>query len=118
VVIDLPTPMTISYMWGFGSLLGLCLGVQIVTGIFLAIQYSSSVILSFEAVVHIIQDSNYGFILRVLHANGASLIFICLYLHIGRGLYFGAFNNIIAWNSGVILVFLTIGTAFLGYVLP
>nr|YP_010546426.1 cytochrome b [Nerita histrio]QWS05786.1 cytochrome b [Nerita chamaeleon]UYI29942.1 cytochrome b [Nerita histrio] len=117
-LIDLPAPMNLSIWWNFGSLLGLCLGVQIVTGLFLAMHYTAHIDLAFASVAHITRDVNYGWLLRALHANGASWFFICLYLHAGRGIYYGSYMNIHTWNIGVILMFLTMGTAFLGYVLP
>nr|YP_010546387.1 cytochrome b [Nerita ocellata]UYI29903.1 cytochrome b [Nerita ocellata] len=117
-LIDLPAPMNLSVWWNFGSLLGLCLGVQIVTGLFLAMHYTAHIDLAFASVAHITRDVNYGWLLRALHANGASWFFICLYLHAGRGIYYGSYMNIHTWNIGVILMFLTMGTAFLGYVLP
>nr|YP_010546374.1 cytochrome b [Nerita insculpta]UYI29890.1 cytochrome b [Nerita insculpta] len=117
-LIDLPAPMNLSIWWNFGSLLGLCLGVQIVTGLFLAMHYTAHIDLAFASVAHITRDVNYGWLLRALHANGASWFFICLYLHAGRGIYYGSYMNIHTWNIGVVLMFLTMGTAFLGYVLP
>nr|YP_009654808.1 cytochrome b [Leptoglossus membranaceus]QCI09363.1 cytochrome b [Leptoglossus membranaceus] len=117
-LIDLPTPSNISLWWNFGSLLGMCLMIQIVTGLFLAMHYTANVELAFNSVVHICRDVNNGWLLRNTHANGASLFFICLYLHIGRGMYYGSYKLIMTWNVGVILLFMTMGTAFLGYVLP
>lgn len=117
-LIDLPSPSNINYFWNFGVLLAFCLGIQIFTGIFLAMHYCGDVTLAFSSVGHITRDVNYGFILRYLHANGASLFFLCVYLHIGRGIYYGSYNKLIVWNVGVILFFLMIITAFIGYVLP
>nr|QWX94877.1 cytochrome b [Cebrenis supina] len=117
-LIDLPSPSNISLWWNFGSLLGMCLMIQIVTGIFLAMHYTANVELAFNSVIHICRDVNNGWLLRNTHANGASLFFICLYLHIGRGLYYGSYKLMMTWNVGVILLFLVMGTAFLGYVLP
>ena len=117
-LVDLPAPSNLSIWWNFGSLLGLCLGLQIVTGLFLAIHYTAHVDLAFNSVVHITRDVSYGWLLRSLHANGASWFFICIYFHIGRGIYYGSFLYQHTWNIGVILLFLTMGTAFLGYVLP
>lgn len=116
--IDLPAPPNLSIWWNFGSLLGLCLITQILTGLFLTIHYSPSVLLAFSSVVHITQDVQYGWILRNVHANGASLFFICLYLHIRRGLYYGSYIKKEVWIIGVLLIVLTIATAFVGYVLP
>ena len=117
-LVDLPAPSNISAWWNFGSLLGLCLGVQIVTGLFLAIHYTANVDLAFSRVAHICRDVNYGWLLRTTHANGASFFFICLYLHTGRGIYYGSYLFLHTWSIGVIIIFLVIGTAFLGYVLP
>ena len=116
-LIDLPAPQNISAWWNFGSLLGLCLVVQLLTGIFLAIHYSTHVDLAFTSVTHISRDVNYGWLLRTIHANGASAFFVCLYLHVGRGIYYGSYLFQEVWNIGVILLLLTIATAFVGYVL-
>ena len=117
-VVDLPTPANISTLWNFGSLLGLCLILQIATGLFLAIHYTAHIDLAFSRVAHICRDVNYGWLLRTLHANGASFFFICLYMHTGRGVYYGSFLYIHAWSVGVIIFLLVMATAFLGYVLP
>ena len=117
-LIDLPSPSRISYIWNFGSLLGLCLGAQIVRGLFLAIHYSCDVSIAFERVNHICRDVNFGWALRIIHANGARFFFICLYLHIGRGLYYGSYNYELVWIVGVTILLIVIATAFLGYVLP
>nr|ACI41893.1 cytochrome b [Scotophilus kuhlii]UAV89278.1 cytochrome b [Scotophilus kuhlii] len=116
--IDLPTPSSISSWWNFGSLLGVCLMIQILTGLFLAMHYTSDTMTAFSSVTHICRDVNYGWVLRYLHANGASLFFICLYLHVGRGLYYGSYMYKETWNIGVILLFAVMATAFMGYVLP
>nr|ABW98663.1 cytochrome b [Eriocheir sinensis] len=115
---DMPLPSNISTFWNFGSLLGLCLVIQIATGLFLAMHYSAHVDLAFSSVAHICRDVNYGWMLRTLHANGASFFFICLYLHIGRGIYFSSYMNLHAWMVGVVILFMIMATAFLGYVLP
>uniref|UniRef100_UPI0030024009 cytochrome b n=1 Tax=Acromantis hesione TaxID=2033270 RepID=UPI0030024009 len=117
-LVDLPTPSNISSWWNFGSLLGLCLGIQIMTGLFLAMHYSAHIDLAFSSVVHICRDVNYGWMLRTLHANGASMFFICIYLHIGRGMYYGSYKFYYTWMVGVIILFLVMATAFMGYVLP
>nr|YP_010852303.1 cytochrome b [Desmaulus extinctorium]WGH72835.1 cytochrome b [Desmaulus extinctorium] len=117
-LVDLPAPSNLSVWWNFGSLLGLCLGLQILTGLFLAMHYTAHVDLAFSSVVHITRDVNFGWLLRSLHANGASWFFICIYFHVGRGMYYGSYVNIHTWNIGVTLLLLTMGTAFLGYVLP
>nr|AIZ97066.1 cytochrome b [Cornufer vitiensis] len=116
--IDLPTPTNISTWWNFGSLLGLCLIVQIITGLFLAMHYTADTSLAFSSVAHINRDVMYGWLLRNLHANGASLFFICVYMHIGRGIYYGSYIFKETWNIGVVLLFLLMATAFMGYVLP
>lgn len=118
IIIDLPAPANLSYMWNFGSLLGVCLIVQIATGIFLAMHYCADVSLAFASVDHIMRDVNYGFLLRYFHANGASMFFLCLYFHIGRGLYYGSYAKVEVWNVGVVILILTMATAFIGYVLP
>lgn len=117
-LIDLPTPASISVWWNFGSLLGLCLITQILTGLFLAMHYTPNVELAFDSVAHICRDVNFGWLVRNLHANGASFFFICLYFHIGRGLYYGSYLYKKTWSIGVILFLLVIMTAFVGYVLP
>nr|ALO77154.1 cytochrome b [Anaspis sp. ANA02] len=117
-LIDLPTPSNISTLWNFGSLLGLCLMIQIITGIFLAMHYCPNIDMAFNSITHICRDVNYGWFLRTLHANGASFFFICLYIHIGRGMYYSSYNLIHTWTVGVLIFFLVMATAFLGYVLP
>nr|AVG72756.1 cytochrome b [Penion mandarinus] len=117
-LVDLPASSNLSVWWNFGSLLGLCLGIQVVTGLFLAMHYTAHVDLAFSSVIHISRDVSYGWLLRALHANGASWFFICIYLHVGRGMYYASYVNVHTWNIGVVLLFLTMGTAFLGYVLP
>nr|YP_009469729.1 cytochrome b [Sphodromantis lineola]AVE15584.1 cytochrome b [Sphodromantis lineola] len=117
-LVDLPTPSNISSWWNFGSLLGLCLGIQIMTGLFLAMHYSAHIDLAFSSVAHICRDVNYGWLLRTLHANGASMFFICIYLHIGRGMYYGSYKFYYTWMVGVLILFLVMATAFMGYVLP
>nr|YP_010946841.1 cytochrome b [Rhabdoblatta marginata]WGO57598.1 cytochrome b [Rhabdoblatta marginata] len=117
-LIDLPSPSNISSWWNFGSLLGLCLGMQIITGIFLAMHYCPNIELAFFSVNHICRDVNYGWLMRTLHANGASMFFICIYLHIGRGMYYGSYKFLYTWSVGVLIFFLTMATAFMGYVLP
>nr|AAB05580.1 cytochrome b [Sciurus aberti]AAB05584.1 cytochrome b [Sciurus aberti]AAB05586.1 cytochrome b [Sciurus aberti] len=116
--IDLPAPSNISAWWNFGSLLGLCLVIQILTGLFLAMHYTSDTMTAFSSVTHICRDVNYGWLIRYMHANGASMFFICLFLHVGRGLYYGSYTYFETWNIGVILLFAVMATAFMGYVLP
>nr|YP_010894961.1 cytochrome b [Phortica hani]WJW73474.1 cytochrome b [Phortica hani] len=117
-LVDLPAPINISSWWNFGSLLGLCLIIQILTGLFLAMHYTADVNLAFYSVNHICRDVNYGWLLRTLHANGASFFFICIYMHVGRGIYYGSYLFTPTWMVGVIILFLVMGTAFMGYVLP
>nr|YP_009434630.1 cytochrome b [Dorcadia ioffi]ATF28035.1 cytochrome b [Dorcadia ioffi] len=115
---DLPTPSNINSWWNFGSLLGLCLLIQILTGLFLAMHYTANVDLAFSSISHICRNVNYGWLIRTLHANGASFFFICIYLHIGRGLYYGSYKLQETWMIGIIILFLVMGAAFMGYVLP
>nr|AIE42911.1 cytochrome b [Xenoophorus captivus] len=117
-LVDLPAPVNISAWWNFGSLLGLCLAAQILTGLFLAMHYTSDISMAFSSVAHICRDVNYGWLIRNMHANGASLFFVCIYFHIGRGLYYGSYLYKETWNIGVILFLLAMMTAFVGYVLP
>nr|UWT48931.1 cytochrome b [Retropinna semoni complex sp. 'TAS'] len=117
-LVDLPAPSNISVWWNFGSLLGLCLATQILTGLFLAMHYTSDISTAFSSVAHICRDVNYGWLIRNMHANGASFFFICIYLHIGRGLYYGSFLYKETWVLGVVLLLLVMMTAFVGYVLP
>uniref|UniRef100_A0AAU7YTY9 Cytochrome b n=1 Tax=Stephanitis macaona TaxID=3156568 RepID=A0AAU7YTY9_9HEMI len=117
-LMDLPSPTNISLWWNFGSLLGLCLMIQIISGLFLSMHYTANVEMAFESVIHICRDINYGWMIRNLHMNGASLFFICMYLHMGRGIYFGSYKLVEVWNVGVIIFITTMATAFLGYVLP
>nr|YP_010022834.1 cytochrome b [Pollenia pediculata]QLY90329.1 cytochrome b [Pollenia rudis]QOP39683.1 cytochrome b [Pollenia pediculata] len=117
-LIDLPAPINISTWWNFGSLLFLCLMIQILTGLFLAMHYTADINMAFNSVNHICRDVNYGWLLRTMHANGASFFFICIYLHVGRGMYYGSYLFTPTWLVGVIILFLVMGTAFMGYVLP
>jgi len=117
-LVDLPAPRNFSTWWNFGSLLGLCLTIQIITGLLLTISYSPHIEIAFSSVAHITRDVNYGWALRNIHANGASAFFICLYLHVGRGIYYGSYFILETWNIGVIILILTIATAFIGYLLP
>jgi ubiquinol-cytochrome c reductase cytochrome b subunit len=119
-IVDSPQPANLSYAWNFGSLLALCLGIQIATGVILAMHYTPNVDLAFISVEHIMRDVNYGWMIRYIHANVASFFFIMVYLHIGRGLYYGSYKSprIMPWSVGVIILVLMIGIAFLGYVLP
>nr|ABW76494.1 cytochrome b [Eclysippe vanelli] len=117
-LVELPAPINISIAWNYGSLLGLCLIMQIVTGIFLSMHYTPHISDAFSSCIHIMRDVDNGWVLRNLHANGGSWFFICIYLHMGRGLYYGSYRLQETWNIGVVLFFLTMAAAFLGYVLP
>lgn len=117
-LIDLPSPSNISSWWNIGSLLALCLIIQIITGLFLTIYYTANIEIAFYRVNYICRNVNYGWIIRTLHANGASFFFICIYLHIGRGIYYESFNLKYVWLIGIIILFILIATAFIGYVLP
>nr|YP_008593547.1 cytochrome b [Promethichthys prometheus]BAN83502.1 cytochrome b [Promethichthys prometheus] len=117
-LVDLPAPSNISMWWNFGSLLSLCLISQLLTGLFLAMHYTPDVQSAFASVAHICRDVNFGWLIRNLHANGASFFFFCIYFHIGRGLYYGSYLYKETWNIGVILLLLVMMTAFVGYVLP
>lgn len=116
-LVDLPVPVNLSYIWGFGSIVGVCLAVQIVTGLVLAIQYTAHIDYAFRSVIHYIRDVNIGWIIRNVHANIASFFFICIYIHMGRGLYYMSHVSSHVWEVGVVLLVLTIGAAFIGYVL-
>nr|YP_010252262.1 cytochrome b [Desis jiaxiangi]QTX95135.1 cytochrome b [Desis jiaxiangi] len=117
-LIDLPAPSSLSYFWNFGSLLGVFLGFQIITGLLLSFHFSGDVNLSFYSVIHMMRDVDYGWILRISHANGASMFFMLMYFHIGRGIYYGSYRLEKTWMSGVSIFLLSMATAFLGYVLP
>ena len=119
-IIDYPTATNISYLYGFGSLAGLMLVVQILTGIFLAMHYTAHIDLAFSSVEHIIRDVNNGWLIRYAHANGGSFFFLVVYIHIARGLYYGSYMTPREhlWASGVVIFILMMATAFIGYVLP
>lgn len=117
-LVDLPSPSSLTYFWNFGSLLGIFLFIQILTGLFLALQFSGRTILSFDRVIHLVRDVNYGWFLRVMHANGARFFFLFIYIHIGRGLYYRSYRYNKTWLRGVTILLLSIAAAFLGYVLP
>jgi quinol-cytochrome oxidoreductase complex cytochrome b subunit len=119
-IIDYPTPLNINYLWSFGSAAGLCLVNQILTGVFLAMHYTPHIDYAFASIEHIMRNVNYGWLIRYLHANGASIFFIVVYCHIFRGLYFGSYTHPrqLLWISGVIIFILMMATAFMGYVLP
>jgi len=119
-IIDYPTPINLNYMWSFGSTAGICLVIQIITGIFLAMHYTPHIVYAFSSVEHIMRDVNNGWLIRYLHANGASMFFIVVYCHIFRGLYFGSYMYPRGrlWASGVAIFFIMMATGFMGYVLP
>lgn len=117
-LVDLPSPSNLRYFWNFGSLLGVFLGIQVLSGLFLSFHFSGNIDLSFDSVIHIMRDMNNGWLLRVIHANGASIFFILIYIHVGRGLYYGSYRFRKTWLRGVSILLLSIATAFLGYVLP
>nr|YP_009692007.1 cytochrome b [Paradyschiria parvula]QEG77642.1 cytochrome b [Paradyschiria parvula] len=118
LMIDLPSPINISIWWNFGSLLGVCLIIQIMSGLFLAMHYTADINMAFNSIIHICRDVNYGWLLRTIHANGASFFFICIYIHIGRGMYYNSYLLMSTWMIGVIILFLVMATAFMGYILP
>lgn len=117
-LLKLPTPTNISYWWNFGSLLGLFLGIQIIRGFFLSIHYCPNIYYAFSRIIHIIQNISNGWIIHNIHINGATFFFICIYSHIGRGIYYKSFTLTHTWLIGVTIFFISIATAFLGYVLP
>nr|WMH03363.1 cytochrome b [Encyrtus aurantii] len=117
-LINLPTPLNISLMWNFGSLLGLCLMIQIFSGLFLSMHYCANINMAFNSIIHIMQNVNNGWLIRLIHMNGASLFFICLFLHMGRGIYYNSFLFKKTWISGILIFLITMMTAFMGYVLP
>nr|YP_003127041.1 Cobp [Brettanomyces custersianus]ACU32824.1 Cobp [Brettanomyces custersianus] len=118
-LIDSPQPSSISYWYNLGSLLGLCLVIQICSGLFLAMHYCSDITLAFDSVEHIMRDVNYGWLIRYLHATGASFFFVCIYLHIGKAIYYGSYRKprTLVWVIGVIILIATMATGFLGYCL-
>jgi ubiquinol-cytochrome c reductase cytochrome b subunit len=119
-VIDSPQPSNISYLWNFGSLLAFCLIIQIITGVTLGMHYTPNVLEAFDSVEHIMRDVNNGWLIRYLHSNTASAFFFIVYLHIGRGLYYGSYKapRTLVWTIGTVIFILMMATAFLGYVLP
>jgi ubiquinol-cytochrome c reductase cytochrome b subunit len=119
-LIDASQPSNISYLWNFGSLLAVCLVIQIVTGVTLAMHYSPSVLEAFNSIEHIMRDVNNGWLVRYLHSNTASAFFFLVYLHVGRGMYYGSYRapRTLVWAIGTVILILMMATAFLGYVLP
>ena len=117
---DYPTPRNLNYMWSFGSLAGIVLVIMILTGIFLAMEYTPNVNMAFDSVERIMRDVNYGWLIRYIHMNGASFFFIVTYIHIFRGLYFGSYKEPreLLWMLGVVILLCMMATAFMGYVLP
>jgi len=118
--VDYPTPKNLNYWWTFGGILSLCLGIQIITGVILAMHYTANAGMAFDSVERIMRDVNYGWLLRYTHANGASMFFFAVYIHMFRGLYYGSYKapREVLWLLGCIIYFLMIATAFMGYVLP
>nr|AKC42427.1 cytochrome b [Colletotrichum fructicola]AQT39476.1 apocytochrome b [Colletotrichum siamense]AQT39566.1 apocytochrome b [Colletotrichum gloeosporioides]AKC42428.1 cytochrome b [Colletotrichum fructicola]AKC42430.1 cytochrome b [Colletotrichum fructicola] len=119
-LIDTSQPTNISYLWNFGSLLAVCLGIQIVTGVTLAMHYNPSIAEAFNSVEHIMRDVNNGWLIRYLHSNTASAFFFLVYLHVGRGMYYGSYRapRTLVWVIGAIILVAMMGIGFLGYVLP
>lgn len=117
-LIDLPAPSNLSINWNYGSLIGLILVIQLLSGIILATRFSGHVDMSFDSVIILYQDSNYGWLIRLIHSTGASFFFLFIYLHIGRNIYYGSYIYSELWNIGSLIYLILIGTAFLGYVLP
>jgi hypothetical protein len=115
-MVDSPQPLNLSYMWNFGSLLAFCLIIQIVTGVTLAMHYNPSVVEAFNSVEHIMRDVNNGWLIRYLHSNTASAFFFIVYLHIGRGMYYGSYRapRTLVWTIGTVIFILMMATAFLG----
>jgi ubiquinol-cytochrome c reductase cytochrome b/c1 subunit len=115
-----PTPRNLNYWWNFGSIAGICLVIQILTGIFLAMHYTPHTSLAFDSVERIMRDVNYGWLLRYMHAVGASMFFVVVYIHIFRGLYYGSYQapREVLWWLGLVILLLMMATAFMGYVLP
>nr|QSV10814.1 cytochrome b [Pseudoregma bambucicola] len=117
-IINIPTPTSISFMWNFGSLLMICLMNQILTGLFLAFHYKTDINLAFQSIINMNRNINFGWLIHLLHANGGSMFFISMYIHISRGIYMNSFNLKMTWTIGVLLLLITMMTAFVGYVLP
>nr|YP_009922172.1 cytochrome b [Metschnikowia sp. 13-106.1]QMS50727.1 cytochrome b [Metschnikowia sp. 13-106.1] len=118
-LMDSPQPSSMNYWWNVGSLLGLCLVIQMVSGMFTAMHYSSNMELAFNSVEHMMRDVNGGWLMRYIHANGASFFFIAMYLHMGKALYYGSYKSprVLVWSMGVMIFMLTMATAFMGYCL-
>nr|YP_003204902.1 apocytochrome b [Millerozyma farinosa]CAY39272.1 apocytochrome b [Millerozyma farinosa] len=116
---DSPQPTSMNYWWNLGSLTGLCTVMQMASGTFTAMHYSSNMELAFNSVEHIMRDVNAGWLIRYMHANGASFFFMCLYMHMGKALYYGSYKTprVLVWSVGVVIFILTMATAFMGYCL-
>nr|YP_010878919.1 cytochrome b [Batracomorphus allionii]WHE42571.1 cytochrome b [Batracomorphus allionii] len=117
-IIDLPAPINLFSWWNFGSMLGLCLMIQLISGIILSMHYNQNIDLAFNSVDHIMRNVNQGWLIKYIHANGASMFFMCMYMHVWRGMYYGSFKMASTWNMGILIMFMLMATAFLGYVLP
>nr|YP_010564713.1 cob [Nymphon australe]UZA61090.1 cytochrome b [Nymphon australe] len=117
-MMNLPTPSNLNTMWSFGFMLTICLIIQIITGLFLSMHYCPNTEMAFNSISHITRDVNNGWILRSLHANGASLFFMLMYIHIARGMYFNSMKLTLTWLIGVLILMVSMATAFMGYVLP
>nr|YP_009733532.1 cytochrome b [Krisna rufimarginata]QHV34370.1 cytochrome b [Krisna rufimarginata] len=117
-LIDLPAPINLSSWWNFGSILGMCLTIQIISGLMISMHYSANIEMAFNSISHISRDVNYGWLMRYIHSNGASMFFMSMYMHTGRGMYYGSYKYKKTWTLGVMIMLMTMATAFLGYVLP
>nr|YP_010586480.1 cytochrome b [Pseudoneureclipsis achim]UZZ44281.1 cytochrome b [Pseudoneureclipsis achim] len=117
-LINLPSPINLSFLWNYGSLLGLFLSIQIITGLLLSMHYTPNIHIAFDSMNHIYRNMNNGWMYRIMHSNGASFFFLCIYMHIGRGMYYNSFLKKNTWFSGILILFILMATAFLGYVLP
>jgi ubiquinol-cytochrome c reductase cytochrome b subunit len=116
-LVDYPSPVNVNYLWSLGSIAGICLAIQVISGVFLAMHYVPHVDYAFLSVEHIMRDVNYGWLLRYMHANGASMFLLSAYIHMARGLYYGSYKSPrgIVWAIGVVIFLLMMGTAFIGY---
>nr|UZT67544.1 cytochrome b [Ibalia sp. ZJUH 20220011] len=117
-ILYLPTPININILWNFGSILGICLMIQIISGLFLSMHYTPNINNAFNSIINIMHNINYGWIMRLIHMNGASMYFLCMFIHIGRGLYYNSYYLMYTWLIGSIIFIVSMATAFLGYVLP
>lgn len=119
-LVKYPSPMNLNYLWNFGSMAGIFLVIQIVTGLFLTMFYTPHIDYAFNSVEHIMRDVSYGWLIRYLHSNGASFFFFIVYIHILKGIYYGSYSSsrLLVWFTGIIIYILMMGAAFLGYVLP